>query len=95
MLKFLFQSVHEWTLFTQQAVPKLRLQHFFPVLLLLSGCDPAGATRCGMVTASPKPPTVDTFNQVVTSGGLMPHFHIILCIALKMETLASKPSRTC
>ncbi|XP_036728482.1 protein FAM228A [Balaenoptera musculus] len=78
-----------------QAVPTLRLQHFFPVLHLLSGCDPAEVTWCGMVTTSPKPPTVDTFNQVVTSGGLMPHFHIILFIALKMEILASKHSRTC
>lgn len=43
-----------------------------------------------MVTESPKPPTVDTFNQVVTSGGPMPQLHVILVIALKMETMASK-----
>lgn len=95
MIKFLFSFSARVDLLRYQAVPALRLQRFFPILHLLSGCDPAGVTRRGMVTASPKPPTLDTFNQVVTSAVLMPHFHIILFIALKMETSASKHSQTC
>ncbi|KAI5244348.1 Glycerophosphodiester Phosphodiesterase Domain-Containing Protein 4 [Manis pentadactyla] len=69
-----------------------RRELIFHVKQLLSGCDPAEATQCGVVTASPKPPALDTFNQVAMSGGLMPHFHVILIIALKMETLASEHS---
>lgn len=40
----------------------MRLQRFFQSLLL-SGCDPAGATRCGMVTAA---------TQTTHSGHIQP-----------------------
>lgn len=92
MIKFLFLFSAQVGATSASGCASPEPAAFHPNPPLLSGCDLAEVTWHGMVTVSPNHSTVDTFNQVVTSGGLMPHFHIILFIALKMETLASKHS---
>lgn len=76
MIKFLFYSVHKWTLLQYQAAEALRLQQFVLTLHLLSAVTQQRSR--GVEWFQHHHFHSGHIHQVVTSGGLMPHFHVIL-----------------